>query len=82
MVSPAEQGRLAGANMSIRSLSLMAGPIVFTQVLAVGLRTGDGLLLGLPFLVPGVLWIIGLPLAARGLRAPCAASEAAAKPLP
>jgi DHA1 family tetracycline resistance protein-like MFS transporter len=68
LVSPSEQGRLAGANMSIRSLSLMAGPIVFTQVLAVGLRTGDGVLLGLPFLVTGALWIIGLPLAARGLR--------------
>lgn len=70
MVSPAEQGRLAGANMSIRSLSLMAGPVIFTQVLAVGLKTGDALLQGLPFLLAGALWIVGLPLAARGLRPP------------
>jgi MFS transporter, DHA1 family, tetracycline resistance protein len=68
MVSPAEQGRLAGANMSIRSLSLMVGPIVFTQVLAIGLKSGHEAWLGLPFLLTGALWIIGLPLAAFGLR--------------
>ena len=75
MVSPAEQGRLAGANMSIRSLSLMVGPIVFTQVLAIGLKSGHEALTGLPFLLTGALWIIGLQLAARGLRAAGAAAS-------
>jgi MFS transporter, DHA1 family, tetracycline resistance protein len=77
MVAPSEQGRLAGANMSIRALSLMAGPIVFTQMLAIGLATTRPLLMGLPFLLAGALWIVGLPLAAFGLRpAPAASPEA------
>jgi len=66
--------------MSIRSLSLMIGPIVFTQVLAFGLQTGQLALMGLPFLLTGALWIVGLPFAAGGLKPPPveASAEAAA----
>jgi MFS transporter, DHA1 family, tetracycline resistance protein len=67
-VSLNAQGRLAGASYSIRSLTLIVGPVMFTAVLAAALRSGREELLGLPFLLAGVLWILGLALAAHGLR--------------
>jgi DHA1 family tetracycline resistance protein-like MFS transporter len=50
-----EQGQLQGAIGSIRALTGMAGPILFTMVFAAAVRHGDMRLLGAPFMASAVL---------------------------
>jgi DHA1 family tetracycline resistance protein-like MFS transporter len=69
IVGPGEQGRLQGANGGIMGLTGLVGPLLFTQSLAWGLRSGHP---GAPFYVGA-----GLLLGAAGLSVPAAARAAA-----
>jgi DHA1 family tetracycline resistance protein-like MFS transporter len=54
-IDPSEQGQLQGALGSIRAVTGMLGPLLFTQVFAAAVRHGGEPLLGAPFLLSAVL---------------------------
>jgi len=63
-VTPAEQGKLQGANTSLMGLSGMVGPLLFTQVFATFLAfEGPWHQPGAPFLLAAGLMLVGLALA-------------------
>ncbi|HYH97770.1 TCR/Tet family MFS transporter [Hyalangium sp.] len=68
-VNPSEQGQLQGAMSSLRGITGMIGPVLFTQILAAALR-GDSLphLPGAPYLLAGTLMVGALFLSWRVTR--------------
>lgn len=66
-VDPTEQGQLQGALGSIRALTGMIGPILFTQVFAAAVGTQRIPLLGAPFLLAAALLALALVLGLRVL---------------
>jgi DHA1 family tetracycline resistance protein-like MFS transporter len=66
-IDPSEQGQLQGALGSIRAITGMLGPVVFTQVFAVAVRRGGESLLGAPFLLSAGLLLLTLLVALRVL---------------
>jgi MFS transporter, DHA1 family, tetracycline resistance protein len=66
-IDPAEQGQLQGALGSIRAVTGMVGPLVFTQVFAAAVRHGGESVLGAPFLLSAVLLALTMVIGARVL---------------
>jgi DHA1 family tetracycline resistance protein-like MFS transporter len=66
-VDPAEQGQLQGALGSVRAMTGMLGPILFTQVFALAARHGGGVLLGAPYFLSAALLAAGFLIAWRVL---------------
>lgn len=66
-IDPAEQGQLQGALGSIRAVTGMIGPLVFTQVFAAAVRHGGEPVLGAPFLLSAVLLALTMVIGARVL---------------
>lgn len=66
-IDPAEQGQLQGALGSIRAVTGMVGPLVFTQVFAAAVRHGGEPVLGAPFLLSAVLLVLTMVIGARVL---------------
>ncbi|MFO1503080.1 MAG: TCR/Tet family MFS transporter [Steroidobacteraceae bacterium] len=66
-IDPAEQGQLQGALGSIRAVTGMLGPVVFTQVFAAAVHHGGQAVLGAPFLLSAVLLLVTLVIGARVL---------------
>jgi MFS transporter, DHA1 family, tetracycline resistance protein len=66
LVSPAEQGRLQGANGSVLGIATLIGPILFTQTFATFIGAHRDLHLpGAPFLLSAVLLVSALAVALR-----------------
>jgi DHA1 family tetracycline resistance protein-like MFS transporter len=69
-IDPMEQGQMQGALGSIRAVTGMLGPIIFTQVFAASVDSGNQHLLGAPFLLSAGLLaaalLIGLRVLPRG----------------
>jgi MFS transporter, DHA1 family, tetracycline resistance protein len=59
-VDPMEQGQLQGAISSIRAVTGVAGPLLFTQVFASAVQHGGGTVLGAPYFLAGALLLIAL----------------------
>jgi MFS transporter, DHA1 family, tetracycline resistance protein len=59
-IDAGEQGQLQGALGSMRALTGMIGPLLFTQVFAVAVRHGGEPVLGAPFLLAGALLMLAL----------------------
>jgi len=66
-IDPAEQGQLQGALGSIRAVTGMVGPLVFTQVFAAAVSHGGESVLGAPFLLSAVLLALTMVIGARVL---------------
>jgi DHA1 family tetracycline resistance protein-like MFS transporter len=63
-VDPSSQGKLQGAINSLRAITGMAGPVLFTQVFALAISSGAKIHLpGAPYYVAAVLLLSGLLLA-------------------
>ena len=56
-ISPSEQGQLQGALQSLRGVTGLIGPILFTQVFAASVRNPDGFV-GAPFFMGGILLLV------------------------
>jgi DHA1 family tetracycline resistance protein-like MFS transporter len=66
LVSPAEQGRLQGANGSVLGVATLIGPLLFTQTFATFIGAHRDLHLpGAPFLLSAVLLVSALAVALR-----------------
>ena len=79
-VDPSSQGKLQGAISSIRAVTSMAGPILFTQVFAAAISPGVKFHVpGAPYLVAAVLLLSSLLLAVFVTR-PGAAPAAVPQP--
>jgi DHA1 family tetracycline resistance protein-like MFS transporter len=81
-VEPTEQGRLQGANQSLRGISGLIGPTLFTQTFAWFIRPGEGAALhvpGAPFLLAGTLLVAALSVAFRAARPAHAPGPAVAR---
>jgi len=80
-VDPSSQGKLQGAINSLRAITGMAGPILFTQVFALAISPGGGFHLpGAPYFLAAVLLFSSLMMAANVTRpseAAAASSQAA-----
>jgi MFS transporter, DHA1 family, tetracycline resistance protein len=59
-ISALEQGQLQGALGSIRALTGMFGPLIFTGVFAASVQSNDTRLLGAPFLLSATLLVAAL----------------------
>jgi DHA1 family tetracycline resistance protein-like MFS transporter len=59
-IDAGEQGQLQGALGSIRALTGMIGPLLFTQVFATAVQHGGQPVLGAPFILAGVLLGVAL----------------------
>jgi DHA1 family tetracycline resistance protein-like MFS transporter len=66
-VDPTEQGQLQGAIGSMRAMTGMLGPILFTQVFAAAVRHGGTAVLGAPYLLAAALLLVTLLCALRVL---------------
>lgn len=66
-VDPTEQGQLQGALGSMRALTGMVGPILFTQVFAAAVGTQHVPLLGAPFMLSAALLAVALAIGLRVL---------------
>jgi DHA1 family tetracycline resistance protein-like MFS transporter len=66
-IDPSEQGQLQGALGSIRAVTGMLGPLVFTQVFAAAVHHGGPQLLGAPFLLSAALLIVAILIGFRVL---------------
>lgn len=62
-VDPSEQGQLQGALGSIRAMTGMLGPVLFTQVFALSVKQGGGILLGAPYFLSAALLLAALGIA-------------------
>jgi DHA1 family tetracycline resistance protein-like MFS transporter len=79
-VAPNEQGRLQGALSSLRGITGMIGPLLYTQVFAASIGPFKNLgLPGSPYLTSSALLITGLILSVRVTRRPSRAATAAAE---
>jgi len=66
-IDASEQGQLQGALGSIRAVTGMVGPLVFTQVFAAAVNRGGAQVLGAPFLLSAVLLLLTLVIGWRVL---------------
>jgi DHA1 family tetracycline resistance protein-like MFS transporter len=66
-VDPTEQGQLQGAISSLRALTGMIGPILFTQVFSTAVKRGGSLLLGAPYFLSAGLLLVALFIGLRVL---------------
>jgi DHA1 family tetracycline resistance protein-like MFS transporter len=66
-IDSSEQGQLQGALGSIRAVTGMVGPLVFTQVFAAAVTHGGEHSLGAPFLLSAVLLLVALVIGWRVL---------------
>jgi len=66
-VDPMEQGQLQGALGSIRAVTGMLGPIMFTQIFAASVKQSSEHLLGAAFLVSAGLLVTALLIGAKVL---------------
>ncbi len=66
-VDPTEQGQLQGAISSLRALTGMIGPILFTQVFSTAVNRGGSLLLGAPYYLSALLLLVALFIGLRVL---------------
>jgi DHA1 family tetracycline resistance protein-like MFS transporter len=66
-VSALEQGQLQGALGSIRAVTGMIGPVLFTQVFAAAVGTHRVPVLGAAFLLSTVLLVVALLIGVRAL---------------
>jgi len=67
-VGPEEQGQLQGALGSLAGIAAIIAPGMFTQVFASAIRPGGlggGALPGAPFLLAGLLLVVGMVVAQR-----------------
>jgi len=78
-VDPTSQGKLQGAINSIRSISGMIGPLLFTQVLAIAISSNAPVHFpGAPYFLAGLLLLASLTLAAYVTQASAASVAPAA----
>jgi DHA1 family tetracycline resistance protein-like MFS transporter len=68
-VGPTDQGRTQGAARSLNSVVGLAAPGLFALLLAMAIRSGGKPLSGLPYVLSGVLTLIGLAFAVKVTRA-------------
>ena len=81
-VDPTAQGKLQGAINSIRAITGMAGPVLFTQIFALAIAPGVRFHLpGAPYFLAALLLFSSLLLAVYVTR-PSAAAQPAAEPAP
>jgi MFS transporter, DHA1 family, tetracycline resistance protein len=66
-VSATEQGQLQGAIGSLRAITGMLGPLIFTQVFATSVRLGGPVALGAPYFLAALLLLSALVIGARVL---------------
>jgi DHA1 family tetracycline resistance protein-like MFS transporter len=59
-IGPEAQGQLQGALSSMRGVTGMIGPIIFTQIFASSIRSADVRLPGAPFLLAGAFVLAAL----------------------
>ena len=76
-VDPTEQGQLQGAISSLRALTGMIGPILFTQAFSTAVKRGGTLLLGAPYFLSAGLLLVALFIGLRVLPQRKAAAAAA-----
>jgi DHA1 family tetracycline resistance protein-like MFS transporter len=76
-VDPTEQGQLQGAIGSIRAMTGMLGPLLFTQVFAAAVKNGGQAVLGAPYFLAGALLLVALLIGLKVLPQRVAASTAA-----
>jgi DHA1 family tetracycline resistance protein-like MFS transporter len=75
-VDPTSQGKLQGAINSIRSISGMIGPLLFTQVLAIAISPSAPIHFpGAPYFLAGLLLLSSLTLAAYVTRVDAASLQ-------
>jgi DHA1 family tetracycline resistance protein-like MFS transporter len=67
-VGPSEQGQLQGALSSLRGITGMIGPLLFTQVFAFAVGGAAPWLPGVPYLLGALLLVVSLLVAARVTR--------------
>ena len=78
-VDPTSQGKLQGAINSIRSISGMIGPLLFTQILAIAISSNAPVHFpGAPYFLAGLLLLASLTLAAYVTQASAASVAPAA----
>jgi DHA1 family tetracycline resistance protein-like MFS transporter len=66
-VDPTEQGQLQGAISSLRAMTGMIGPILFTQVFSTAVSHGGTVLLGAPYFLSAGLLLVALLIGLRVL---------------
>jgi DHA1 family tetracycline resistance protein-like MFS transporter len=80
-VDPTSQGKLQGAINSIRAISGMIGPLLFTQVLAIAISPSAPIHFpGAPYFLAGLLLLSSLTLAGYVTRSDASASHASTNP--
>jgi len=80
-VDPTSQGKLQGAINSIRAISGMIGPLLFTQVLAIAISPITPIHFpGAPYFLAGLLLLSSLTLAAHVTRAAASSQQPTTKP--
>jgi DHA1 family tetracycline resistance protein-like MFS transporter len=80
-VDPTSQGKLQGAINSIRAISGMIGPLLFTQVLAIAISPSAPIHFpGAPYFLAGLLLLSSLTLAGYVTRSDASASHAPTNP--
>jgi DHA1 family tetracycline resistance protein-like MFS transporter len=78
-VDPSSQGKLQGAINSLRALTGMAGPLLFTQVFSAAISPGARVHIpGAPYLLASLLLLASLALAIVVVKSSTPAAEAAA----
>jgi DHA1 family tetracycline resistance protein-like MFS transporter len=80
-VDPSAQGKLQGAINSLRAITGMAGPVVFTQIFAMAISSGAKIRLpGAPYYLAALLLLASLLLAVYVTRPSADTTEAASQP--
>jgi DHA1 family tetracycline resistance protein-like MFS transporter len=80
-VDPTSQGKLQGAINSIRAISGMIGPLLFTQVLAIAISPSIPIHFpGAPYFLAGALLTSSLLLASYVTRAAASSPQQTTKP--
>ena len=67
-IGPQERGRLQGANGSVISIASVAGPILFTEVLARAIAPASPWPIGAPFYLAAAMLVLAMAFAAWGGR--------------
>jgi DHA1 family tetracycline resistance protein-like MFS transporter len=81
LVSPSEQGKLQGANASLMGISGLIGPGLFTFAFSSFISRHDWRLPGAPWFLAGLMLLIAMALALRGMQRSFAGSQGSARPL-
>ena len=67
-IGPNERGRLQGANGAVISIASVAGPILFTEVLARAIAPASAWPIGAPFYLASAMLVLAIAIAAWGAR--------------